>query len=64
MKLTTDLKQLMTAFDAWPGPRELAELVPRETREIITYTIHALEGEYLLGLLYLASHLHTLQMDK
>lgn len=55
------LLRLLQAFGIWPTPEQVAGIDPAETRETISYTIHALDGPHLLVLLWLSSFLLLMQ---
>jgi hypothetical protein len=58
------LHRMMQAFGMWPTADLVTQQVPSETRELIAYHIHLLEGPHLLALLYLTSYLYLLQQTQ
>ena len=59
--LQDTLYHTMRALGIWPDHHLVAHQVPAETRDLITYISHVLEGPYLLALFQLAAWLLDLQ---
>ena len=55
------LRRTLRAFEMWPTQADASARIPQETREVLRSAVAALDGVFLVALLYLSSWLLMMQ---